>query len=85
MTPEELLKLDWMGRFKQSIQTIKDNKVFWVLKNPNGSYSIPEGKPKKIVSGEKRAMHNIIAQTVGKTRFQLQCHLKTLCLAYILD
>ena len=46
MTPEELLKLDWIGRFKQSIQTIKDNKAFWALRNPNGTYSIPEGRTK---------------------------------------
>lgn len=45
----------------------------------------PKEDLKNFVSGEKRAMHNIIAQTVGKTQFQLQCHLKTLCLAYILD
>ena len=60
MTPEELLKLDWMGRFKQSIQTIRDNKVFWVLKNPNGSYSIPEGRPKKfcVWGEESHAQYN---------------------------
>lgn len=46
MTPEELLKLDWIGRFKQSIQTIKDNKAFWALRNPNGTFSIPEGRTK---------------------------------------
>ena len=45
----------------------------------------PKEDLKNFVSGENRAMHNIIAQTVGKTQFQLQCHLKTLCLAYILD
>lgn len=48
MTPEEFLqKFDWMGRFKYSVQTIKDNKTIWVLKASDGSYPISEGRPKK--------------------------------------
>lgn len=54
MSPEEFLSSDWIGRFKQTIQTIKDNKTIWVLKDPDGSYSISNGRPKKLcVWGEE--------------------------------
>lgn len=60
MTPEEFLKLDWIGRFKQTIQTIKDNKTIWVLKNPDGTFPISCGRPKKfcVWGEESHAQYN---------------------------
>lgn len=60
MTPEEFLKLDWIGRFKQTIQTLKGNKTIWVLKNPDGTFRISCGRPKKfcVWGEESHAQYN---------------------------
>lgn len=60
MTPEEFLKLDWIGRFKQTIQTIKANKTIWVLKNPDETFSISGGRTKMfcVWGDESHAQYN---------------------------
>ena len=82
MTNENFLSLDWIGRFKQTIQTIKENREIWVFKAPDDTFPLcgSSRSPRKLaVWSEKEHSLSLYARLIwSKVSAMVLTHLPPL-------